>query len=56
MSLAMFDSYENGDHIDEVNIPEIQNYIFMNLNSWSPNKCYWERQYNIATKIYFVCR
>ena len=56
MSLAVFQSFENGDYIDEVNIPLIMNYIRMNLYSWSPNRRYWERQYNIVNKLNIVCR
>ena len=52
----MFDSYENDDYIEEVNIGSIVNYICMNLNSWSPNHCYWQKQYHIVTKLCSVCR
>ena len=40
MNLAMFESFENGDCIDEVNISLIMNYIIINLYSWSPNRRY----------------
>ena len=39
---------------DDLN--EIQNYICGNLNSWSPNRSYWYKQYNICTKLYDVCK
>ena len=56
MSLALFESFEKSDYIDKVNIPLIMNYISMNLYSWSPNRRYWERQYNIGNKLNIVCR
>ena len=39
---------------DDLN--EIQNYICGNLNSWSPNRCYWYEQFNICAKLYDVCK
>ena len=52
----MFESFENENYIHNNDLPLLRNYIYMNLNSWNPNRPYWERQLNIMTKIIFVCR
>ena len=57
MSLALFQSFENEDYIEEHNIGPIENYILSNLNSnFSPCRSYWERQYNICNKLFIVCQ
>ena len=57
MSLALFQSFDNEDYIEEHNIRPIENYILSNLNSnFSPCRCYWERQYNICNKRFIVCQ
>ena len=35
---------------------KVGNYIGGQLISWSPNNCYYEEQYNFATKLHIVCR
>ena len=52
----MYESFENGDYIEEKNISLVTNYISGNLISWSPNCSYYNRQYNCATKLYHVCK
>ena len=57
MSLAIFESFDNGDYIEEHNIGLILNYILANLNSYySPNRRYWERQYNNCNKLFLACK
>ena len=56
MSLAMHESFENGDHISEENIKLGTNFISGNLICWSPNRFYYQAQYNYATKLYHVCK
>ena len=56
MSLAMYEFFKNGNYINESNVPLVSNYISSNLNSWSPNQRYWEKQYHILTKLYIVCK
>lgn len=56
MSWAMYESSENGDYILEENIELVTNFICANLNNWSPNRSYYQAQYNYATKLYYVCR
>ena len=51
----MFEFFENGNYINEIDIPLVTNYISSNLYSWSPNRRYWEQQYNIANKLYIIC-
>ena len=40
MSLAKYEYFQNGNYIDEGNIPLIRTYICGNLTSWSPNRRY----------------
>ena len=56
MSWAMYESFENGDYILEENIKLVTDFICRNLNNWSPNRSYYQAQYNYATKLYHVCR
>lgn len=56
MSWAMYESSENGDYILEENIELVTNFICANLNNWSPNRSYYQAQYNYATKLYYVCK
>ena len=44
MSLALFESFDNGDYIDEHLIKSVINYILMNLYSYTPSRRYWEQQ------------
>ena len=56
-SLALFQSFDNGNYIEEHNIRPIELYILSNLNSiFSPCTRYWEQQYNICNKLYIICR
>lgn len=56
MSWAMYESSENGDYILEENIELVTNFICANLNNWSPNRSYYQAQYNYGTKLYHVWR
>ena len=53
--LAIFESFVNENYIYNKDLPLLRYYIYKNLNSWLPNKGYWERQLNITTKMIFVC-
>ena len=37
MRLAMYEFFENGNYINESDLPLVSNYICSDLNSWSPN-------------------
>ena len=52
----MYECFENGDYILEENIKLVTSYICGNLISWSPNRSYYQAQYNYATKLYHVCK
>ena len=56
MSWAIYESFEDGDYILEENIKLVTDFICGNLNNWSPNRSYYQAQYNYATKLYHVCR
>ena len=52
-SLALFQSFENENYIEEQNIQPIELYILSNLKSnYSPSRPYWEKQYNLCNKLY----
>ena len=52
----LFEDFENGKYINENDLPKVINYICGHLISWSPNRSYFECQYNYATKLKIVCR
>ena len=56
MSWAIYESFEDGDYILEENIKLVTDFICGNLNNWSPNRSYYQAQYNYATRLYHVCR
>ena len=42
----LFEAFERGDYIPREQIKKITNYISGQLISWSPNRLYYEVQYN----------
>ena len=54
--MSRYKAFENYEYVYKDDLNEIQNYICGNLNSWSPNRSYWYKQYNICTKLYDVCK
>ena len=52
----IFEAFERGDYIPEEHIKKVTNYVCGQLISWSPNRSYYEKQYNFATKLHIVCR
>ena len=50
----LFEAFERDDYIPWEQIKKITNYISDQLISWSPNRSYYEAQYNYATKLYIV--
>ena len=52
----LFEAFERGDYIPQESIKKITNYTCGQLISWSPNRSYYETQYNYATKLQIVCR
>ena len=49
-------AFERGDYINEFDLPKKSNYICGDLISWSPNRSYFECQYNYIAKLKIVCR
>ena len=45
----LFLAFERGDYINEFDLPKISNYICGHLISLSPNRSYFECQYNYIT-------
>ena len=52
----LLETFERRDYIPQESIKEITKYICGQLISWSPNRSYYETQYNYATKFQIVCR
>ena len=50
----LYEKFNNYQYVREEDLEEIQNYICG--NSWSPNQRYWYEEYNICTKLFFVCK
>ena len=42
----IFDHFENGNYVDEEDLLKMTNYNGRHLISWSPNRAYFECQYN----------
>ena len=52
----LFAAFERGDYNPYSRIKKITHYIAGQLISWSPNRSYFEAQYNYVTKLYHVCK
>ena len=48
----MYESFENGEYIEEKNISLVANYISGNLIFWSLNRSYWYTQNKIMLQNY----
>ena len=53
--LSLYEAFDKGHYIHLEYISKVQNYIAGNLISWSPNRSFWQAEYNYATKLYEVC-
>ena len=51
----LFEAFDRVDYIPQQHIKKVISYIFGQLISWSPNRSYYPRQYNRATKLMLVC-
>ena len=56
MSWTMFELFENDNYICEENIKLVTGFICANLINWSPNRSYYQCQYNYVTKLYHACK
>ena len=55
MEFLLSEAFERGDYIPQQHIKKVISYICGKLISWSPNRSYYLRQYNLATKLMLVC-
>ena len=46
--------FEDFAYIHDFYVDELVNYICGNLHAWTPNKRYWEEQYNYCIKLKIV--
>ena len=51
----LFLAFERGKYINLEDLPKITNYVSGHLISWSPNRSYFESQYNYMSKLCIVC-
>ena len=47
--------FDRGDYIPQKHIKKVTNYICGQLTSWSPNRSYFQAEYNYATNLIYVC-
>ena len=47
-------AFDRGDYIPQEHIKKVTKYICSQLISWSPNRFYFEPEYNCATKLIHV--
>ena len=48
--------FERRENIASFYVDQLVNYICGNLNNWTPNRSYWEEQYNYCNKLRIVIR
>ena len=48
---VLFEAFERGDYIPREQIKKTTNYISSQLISWSPNRSYYEAQYDSVIKL-----
>ena len=49
-------AFDREDHIPQEHIKKVTKYIGSQLISQSPNRSYFQAEYNYATKLIHVCR
>ena len=50
------EKFERGEYIESYYVHQLVNYICGNLNCWTPNRIYWEEQYNYCNKLNIVIK
>ena len=48
------EKFEQGEYISHCHLKQLVNYVCGNLHSWTPNRAYWEEQYNYCNKLNIV--
>ena len=51
----LYKAFDEGHYIHQASLCKVANYIYANLISWSPNRSFWEAEYNYVTKLMIVC-
>ena len=51
---ALYEDFDKGHSIHRAGLSKVTNYICGNLISWSPNRSFWEAEYNYVTKLMIV--
>ena len=52
---TLYEAFDKGHYIYLEYILKVHNYIAGNLISQSPNRLFWQAEYNYAAKLYHVC-
>ena len=51
---VLYKAFDEGHYIHQASLCKVANYIYANLISWSPNRSFWEAEYNYVTKLMIV--
>ena len=52
----IFEEFESRKYIRLEDLKFMTDHICGNLNSWTPNYCFWYNMYSYSSKVYNVCR
>ena len=52
----IFEEFESRKYICLEDLKFMTDHICRNLNSWTPNYCFWYNMYSYSSKVYIVCR
>ena len=51
-----YEAFARGDYIPHEQMKKVTNFICGQLFSWSPNRSFYQAEYNLPTKLIFVCQ
>ena len=51
----MYEAFSRGHYIPHEQIKKVTNFVCGQLISWSPNRSFYQGEYNLATKLIIVC-
>ena len=52
--LDVYESFKNYENVYEKDLETLRNYICGKLTSWSPNREYWQGQYQLTADLFNV--
>ena len=54
--LKIFEEFESGKYVRLEDLKFMTDHVCRNLNSWTPNYCFWYNMYCYSSKAYVVCQ